>query len=61
MPNHKITPIYLTRSIFFCMYTFRKMSDMQSLVSRLETVTSRLERLAAQGGARGGGAAEGEY
>lgn len=43
------------------MYTFRKMSDMQSLVSRLETVTSRLERLAAQGGARGGGAAEGEY
>ena len=37
------------------------MSDMQSLVSRLETVTSRLERLAAQGGARGGGAAEGKY
>lgn len=34
---------------------------MQSLVSRLETVTSRLERLAAQGGARGGGAAEGKY
>ena len=34
------------------------MSDMQSLVSRLETVTSQLERLAAQGGARGGGAAE---